>query len=887
MPSYTLAIVETTADHSLRNLHQGFSRILDFEIKFESAKPESFETVLQSLREGRINAILVSRIIDCAINPDHLELDESAKASGLVDFVVIVSGVPCGFDTQIQSLHFAITSGVAYPEFRSTLLVGTGPSIKAAVYVLSRHFDCSWFYVVWYFLFCLFEPRVEVYNDFVEFCERVNSDIRMSRVTQNWMVPTGTPVQCVVTDTTLDEQEDMSDDRRRLLKRVFAALHANMYSRHRGLFLNIGPLLVPSPTLTSWTKFAQNYMWHSVLLETLCTTNMPSFPNLACAIVDLSRRRVPTICTVPFARTYAHAGTIDDLLLDHWFPPAPHSYFREGLSARRLRLGHRFDDPDVSLIHPYTIIVSAAPPKGYIDFTAGVAVVVKHAGPSHEEFRLVDVTSVDLAVISDNIRFLSRNQVNNGYRCSDLFNDYQYLAVDRRHLVGVTSPIPSIQRITVVRTVDCRCFFCQLSVEVVLIAMEYFDIGALAAFSGTCRTHSSFARQTMQQRVRRVLNQLKDADLDDNRIHDILRVTGSVITGAAGVTPMLSGLPALPTKFDILTPLNSIRPWLQLFQQVPTLGSYVYSNKKPKMDGFRLERMRCVFFLRSGVVVSIRESYSQSILPLLLSQSITAHVGSVNLYSTMTNIRLGTSRGTAQEYPSILSLFRAGWVLLLDATCPGVGLQVVTNWRPFRGTSPLMTMSLSFPSLGTTCGERGQLVLICGVLREMWMFDDAHSQNKDNSSWYILEIAPSTDNDALFRDVYTSLTNMGPMDDTFLHAVGEQDIVDAHVQYLLVCLPSPLALITAACNVTIDPAPFPNHPCLPFYNHWDNERKTLTPNATVVVNFHIVVDRSRGKRMAILVADSVSVLECGVPWYSLCEDKSEMRLVQNNAQMSS
>ncbi|THU77017.1 hypothetical protein K435DRAFT_812839, partial [Dendrothele bispora CBS 962.96] len=167
---------------------------------------------------------------------------------------------------------------------------------------------------------------------------------------------------------------------------------------------------------------------------------MPSPANLACAVIDLSQRRMPTICTVSFARTYPHAKTLDDLNFDHWFPPTPHSYLREGLSARRLFLTRKGGVQGPLLDNPFTVVGSAAPPRGYINLRSGVAVVVKHAGPDDEALELLNVTIRDLSLISDLLRCLARDQINNGYRCSHPMTDYRYLTVDRRHLVDMQQP---------------------------------------------------------------------------------------------------------------------------------------------------------------------------------------------------------------------------------------------------------------------------------------------------------------------------------------------------------------------------------------------------------------------------------------------------------------
>ncbi|THU89715.1 hypothetical protein K435DRAFT_865053 [Dendrothele bispora CBS 962.96] len=262
MSVYRVAIVELEHDSGLREVHHRYSSAFGFEVTFDSVTPDELNDALQSLRIGDLNAILVSRDIDCPVDFGVLKLDVSAAASGSINFVTVVDGALCGFNTDIPALHFSITSAVAYPEFRTTLIMGTGPSVKAAVYVLSQYFDCSSFYV--------FEPRIDAYDDFVKFCEATNIDIQMSRVTDRWMVPMHDPIQCVVTDSSLDLQSDAyATERWRLLTRVFASLRANMYSRHRGLFLNLGPEPMSRFAVERWDRIARNELWTAIRMDEL------------------------------------------------------------------------------------------------------------------------------------------------------------------------------------------------------------------------------------------------------------------------------------------------------------------------------------------------------------------------------------------------------------------------------------------------------------------------------------------------------------------------------------------------------------------------------------------------------------------------------------------
>ncbi|THU82231.1 hypothetical protein K435DRAFT_872532 [Dendrothele bispora CBS 962.96] len=136
-----------------------------------------------------------------------------------------------------------------------------------------------------------------------------------------------------------------------------------------------------------------------------------------------------------------------------------------------------------------------------------------------------------------------------------------------------------------------------------------------------------------------------------------------------------------------------------------------------------------------------------------------------------------------------------------------------------------------------------------GVVRQMWIFDSTHESSV--SSWYILEVAPMLDNEGPFLDVFQDLQRADPAISLF--GIGQRD--DEGVPYFLICLPSPLTLITTADYA-------------------------LTPNAYVVINFHAVFEQHSGKRSAVLVAETINILDRGLPWYSLYEDDRKRRILQ-------
>ncbi|THU78056.1 hypothetical protein K435DRAFT_877058 [Dendrothele bispora CBS 962.96] len=166
---------------------------------------------------------------------------------------------------------------------------------------------------------------------------------------------------------------------------------------------------------------------------------------------------------------------------------------------------------------------------------------------------------------------------------------------------------------------------------------------------------------------------------------------------------------------------------------------------------------------------------------------------------------------------------------------------------------------------------------VYGSVREMWTFDDNHRSDSSIPSWYILEIAPIANNTSTFIDVYKELMHLESVSNIFTNTVGRDDNDNP---YFLICFPPQLALITTAEDVVIPPAPYPDHACLPFYDHWDNERKALTPMASVVIDFHVVVEQLRDKQVAILVAEKIRVLGSGLTWYSLYEDEGMSKVAQ-------
>ncbi|THV04229.1 hypothetical protein K435DRAFT_851048 [Dendrothele bispora CBS 962.96] len=368
----------------------------------------------------------------------------------------------------------------------------------------------------------------------------------------------------------------------------------------------------------------------------------PPRNDIVCVVIDLSDRW-RTLTTVNFARTYKHAGTVNDLQLNAWLNPKPSHNCRKGLSGRRLLCRHSGPNHP-PLINPFSFIFEPSftyerclPQTGYV-------VVAKHATSDDPQFlSLQDVDIDDLDVIS---RILQIFYAKPTWAMSLAALEHCGVT-DRRFLVDRPHRnIPGRCTIHIAR--GCRS-------------------GDLGPFLKTCRAHYHLVTSNVEHRVNRVIRHIVGDDIPIHQVKATLRATGGIIHGAVAQVPLLaqSTSTALPKDIYIATPVATRREWLRLFRRIPDIATYHFWNDVTRADNESVERVRSVFFLPNGIVITLQESWESSALPILLCNGITSlacGIGASSVFSLYPTLlsrslthRIFNNDGLTESYVASLS----------------------------------------------------------------------------------------------------------------------------------------------------------------------------------------------------------------------------------------
>ncbi|THU92920.1 hypothetical protein K435DRAFT_862037 [Dendrothele bispora CBS 962.96] len=156
------------------------------------------------------------------------------------------------------------------------------------------------------------------------------------------------------------------------------------------------------------------------------------------------------------------------------------------------------------------------------------------------------------------------------------------------------------------------------------------------------------------------------------------------------------------------------------------------------------------------------------------------------------------------------------------------------------------------------------------VVRNIWTFArDGAPTTAD--SWLTLELAPINGHESDFLDCITLLDESAHKPTT--DKSWSFDITNIEKRYILVTYCPKITTVSTGPDVVILPAPKNHGSSVGLYDHWDCDRKALTPHCSAVVNFHLVVEKDGSGRLDnFLVAHSLSILEWVVPWFAVWED---------------
>ncbi|THU90472.1 hypothetical protein K435DRAFT_864271 [Dendrothele bispora CBS 962.96] len=612
-----LCVIEDALNAGIREAHNDLAIVCQRSVEIVSRPPTTITIATDELQSGDIDGIIISCPLVGRLMIDNVHYDAASLVVDGFNLVKKTGDNLYAMNLDVFGVHYAVTSTCAYPRFRAVLLIGNGSLVRAALYSLVHYFQSDMFYV--------FEESDKAFTDLYKFIQGLSAGITVIRHTD---VTSSPAVSCVITDIPKDVQLDDRVD------------------QQTNIFLNLG-FGKSGHDLTPWSFLALRSGWEEISLDSIekfqtyilwqqiavcdnnlifhedswCVTStmlvMAPPESLICVVVNLAENW-SIRASVPFARTYNHTFTVDDLLLDEWFPPPSDSLFRKGVSSRRLfctrwRLGR-----NTSLLpNPYTFLFK----NNTLDLRTGMIVVVKHVGFGTDAVFMVDCSEEDVEVVQQVV-------INYGVcklKIPKKFKQYTLLLADRRFAAGNNEVIRFGSKLTIQKSTGCHCGLCAIPNELFRIMLEPSDMATLARFSRTCRYHHKHVVRFMDHRVNKTIRKLiVPGFIEVQDIKEILRSTNAIIHGLAALLSLLPDDIATPDNIEIATPFGTRNVWAQLFARVPHLPTYHLWDSKISVDGLQLVRASGVFFLPNNVAVTIQESFFDSAMPILLSHPTTA-----------------------------------------------------------------------------------------------------------------------------------------------------------------------------------------------------------------------------------------------------------------------
>ncbi|THU91865.1 hypothetical protein K435DRAFT_863030 [Dendrothele bispora CBS 962.96] len=607
--------------------------------------------------------------------------------------------------------------------------------------------------------------------------------------------------------------------------------------------------------------------------------------SLTCVVVNLTNDwsvRIP----IRFAQCYRHEYTLDDLLLDDWFPPLSGSLLRRGLTHRRFFCTRWRPGAYTHILSkPYTFLFE----DDTLNLRSGVTVVVKHEGFGDSASVMEDCIEGDVEIIQNIItNFRGSNLVAAGR-----LRRFSYPFSDRRCTEGMHEKLFVDNRTTILPAASCRCGFCVVPNEVFHLIFDPMDMTTLVNFSSTSRDHYNRIVIIMDYRVRKVVRKITCPDfIDIDDIKLALRSTNAIIHGLPALLPLLPDDIAVPDSIFIATPLATRKTWVDLFTRIPHLPHYHFWDNNVAVGSTQLVKVRSVFFLPNDVVVTVQESHYDSAMPVLLSHPTTAMCCGIS-YGTVFTLypqhikhritdRIFDRRQPPRWYMNHLtkpiqftrSPFTEGY---FRSPSRSTYIERESNSQAYHGevtgygekasratyqvvdTGTQHLKCKGFNSYAVFVIHVGAAPVfsssVCGVVEQMWLNDS--STISDNSALYILEISPDPEERAFFIDLLRALDTT--VHDSLLPKSWCFSDDDEQNPYMLVAYHPTFTAISVAGDVVIPDPPASNFTDFPaVYKHWNENRKSITPGAYVIVDFHVVYEQAHNSMIhPFLVADSV------------------------------
>ncbi|THV04228.1 hypothetical protein K435DRAFT_851047 [Dendrothele bispora CBS 962.96] len=285
--SVNVTVVEESLDIDIRFGHAEFADFYAYNLVFQSTSLDEFDVSLTRLGTGDIDLLLISRSLFGSLPLDGIVLDTVSRITKSVNMITYNDGVWHGINTDHVGIHFALTSSVPDPHYREVLLVGDGPLVITSAYVLIKHFGARCFY-----LENTCTASFQTMSDFIHSVDVTCQVVGVS--TDRHLILEGS-ISCIVTDVDTEEQDDLQDDRRKLISDTLDSIVRERYGSHRGVFLNLGR---PSSSegKAGWSALLDGpFDWSVVELPTLRLATVPAvWEVLGCEDMAVFARVTPS-----------------------------------------------------------------------------------------------------------------------------------------------------------------------------------------------------------------------------------------------------------------------------------------------------------------------------------------------------------------------------------------------------------------------------------------------------------------------------------------------------------------------------------------------------------------------------------------------------------------
>ncbi|THU88620.1 hypothetical protein K435DRAFT_866092 [Dendrothele bispora CBS 962.96] len=259
-----VAIVEDSIDDDIRVGHEEFTELYDVTPSFSSIKSTDVHPAFESLANGIYAAILVSRSLIGSLPLDNLVLDTVSEATQCVNMISSNNGVYYGINTDFIGIHYALTSAVSDPWNRDVMLLGSGPWLKTAAYVLVKFFKSRYIYM----------PFSSSFESLKQYVLSLDCTCRVLNLSHLHRASLPGSISCVVTDIPLEEQIDTNHPYKNMLSAVFDSLDRDSCPSDRGIFLNLGTRHGDD---AGWSQMLNRRIdWTAVELPTLNLATVPA-----------------------------------------------------------------------------------------------------------------------------------------------------------------------------------------------------------------------------------------------------------------------------------------------------------------------------------------------------------------------------------------------------------------------------------------------------------------------------------------------------------------------------------------------------------------------------------------------------------------------------------